>query len=242
MLSASQKDDESIVQFSGRLKRLVEECECTSRTVQAHKDYLVRDAVISRLRSGDIRARLLELEHSKAAIDSCISGACAIELSGDFSKSFRSAESSTVAAAKLFSQTTRQQPDRSGTSAAQQVANKLRPLCQFCVLKQHPRSKCPAKEDTCHKCSKAEHWPSVCRSTAAVLQQSSDDELQTAAILCSNGLLPAYLNVSIKFAGSTEQVQAMIDTGSTGSFISASTAAKYGLKFHCFPGGHKPLS
>ena len=92
VLSANQKDDESIVKFSGRLKRLVEDCECTSLTVQAHKDYLVRDASISGLRSDDIRARLLELEDSKADIDSCISLACAIELSSDFSKSFRSAE------------------------------------------------------------------------------------------------------------------------------------------------------
>ena len=37
LLSASSKDDESIVQFSGRLKRLVEDCECTRLTVQAHK-------------------------------------------------------------------------------------------------------------------------------------------------------------------------------------------------------------
>ena len=58
MLSASQKDDESILQFSRRLKRLVEDCECTSLTVQAHKEYLVRDALISGLRSDDIRATI----------------------------------------------------------------------------------------------------------------------------------------------------------------------------------------
>ena len=46
MLNASQKDDKSIVQFSGSLK-LIEDCESTSLTVQAHKDYLVRDALIS---------------------------------------------------------------------------------------------------------------------------------------------------------------------------------------------------
>ena len=116
-------------------------------------------------------------EDSNADIDICISFACAIELPSNFSKSFRSTESSTVAATKPFSQTTRRQHDRPGTSAAQQVLNKLRPRCRFCRLEQHPRSKCPADKDTCHKCSKAAHWASVCRSTAVVLQQSSDDKL-----------------------------------------------------------------
>ena len=118
-----------------------------------------------------------------------------------------------MAAAKSFSQTTRRQPDRPGTSAAQQDTNKFRRRCQFCGLKQHARSKCPAKKDTCHKSSKAGHWTSVCRSTAAVLQQSSDDEHETAAVLCSTGLPPANLNVIINFPGSNEQVQAMIDPG-----------------------------
>ena len=118
-----------------------------------------------------------------------------------------------MAAAKPFSQTTRRQPDRHGTFAAHQDANKLRRRCQFCGLKQQARSKCPAKKDTCHKCSKAGHWASVCSSTAAVLQQSSDDEHETAAVLCSTGLPPANLNVIINFPGSNEQVQVMIDPG-----------------------------
>ena len=147
LLSASQRDEESIVQFSGRLKRLVEDCECTSLTVQAHKDYLVRDAIISGIRSVDICSRLLELEDSKADIDKRTSPALANELSSDFSKSIRSAESSTVAATNPFAQTTQGQPDRPSTSAAQQVSNKPRPRCQFCCLKQHQRSKCPAKKE-----------------------------------------------------------------------------------------------
>ena len=61
MLSALQKENESIVQFSGRLKT-VEICECTSLTVQAHEDYLVRDALKIGLRCDDIQARLLELK------------------------------------------------------------------------------------------------------------------------------------------------------------------------------------
>ena len=51
MLSSSQKDNESNVEFPGRLKRLAEDCECTSLTVQARKDYSVRETLITGLRS-----------------------------------------------------------------------------------------------------------------------------------------------------------------------------------------------
>ena len=103
MLSASQKNDEPVVQFSGILKRLVEDSECTSLTVQAHKNYLIREALMPGLRSNDIRERLLKLEDYKVDIDSSLSLDrlhVLSELSSDISKSFRSAESSAVAAAK----------------------------------------------------------------------------------------------------------------------------------------------
>ena len=48
--------------------------------------------------------------------------------------------------------------------------------------------------------------------------------------MCSTVLPPANVNVTIKFALRYEKVQGMNDTWSTGSFISASTGAKYGLK------------
>ena len=70
----------------------------------------------------------------------------------------------------------------------------------------------------------------MCRSTAAVLQQSTDDEIETAAVWCSTDLPPAKLLVNINYAGSKKPVQAMIDSRSTGSCISTSTAAKNGLK------------
>ena len=85
MLSASRKDNESIVQYSGKLKRIVEDCECTSLIVQAHNDELLRDALTYVFRSDDNQARLLELEDSKDDCDSCISLACDTKLSSDFS-------------------------------------------------------------------------------------------------------------------------------------------------------------
>ena len=58
MLGASQKDEESIIQFSRKLKRFVEDCECTSLTGQAHKDYLLRDALKSGIMSNSVQCFL----------------------------------------------------------------------------------------------------------------------------------------------------------------------------------------
>ena len=46
-LSARQKEDETVTQFFGRLKRLVENCECADLDIQQHKDYLTRDALVA---------------------------------------------------------------------------------------------------------------------------------------------------------------------------------------------------
>ena len=112
---------------------------------------------------------------------------------------------------------------------ARQVSNKPRSRCQFCGIKLHPRSKCPDKNCTCQKGSKAGHCASVCRSIAAVLQTSPDDELETA-VLCSTGLLPVSLNISFNFRVSNQPVPAMIHNGFTSYFISFLTTAKYGLE------------
>ena len=53
----------------------------------------------------------MELEVSKADIDSCITLAGTIELSSNFSTSFLNAEALTVAATKPFSQTNWRHPD-----------------------------------------------------------------------------------------------------------------------------------
>ena len=134
---------------------------------------------------------------------------------------------------KIFRQSTRWQADQPGTTAAQQTLNKSRPRCHyecFLSLNQQPRSRCPAKKVTCLKCSKAGQWASVCKSTAASLQESSNDELETAAVLCSTGQPPANISVRLKFALSSEQVEAMLDMWSTCYFICAPTAVKYSLK------------
>ena len=157
--------------------------------IQEFENYLVRDALVSGLRSDYIRASLLELEDSKDNIDSCISLACAIDLSSDFSKAFRSAKSSIVAAAKPLFQTTLRHPDCLGTSL-----------------------RCPTGLE------QASFALLVLRSKTAPTHLMNSSRLPLFCVVLSCRL-PI-------FTGSNEKFQAMVDTGSTGSFISASTAAK----------------
>ena len=72
--------------------------------------------------------------------------------------------------------------------------------------------------------------PLPCCNSHLPESSASDDEIETAVVLCSTSRPPANLNVSLKIVGSMDPVQTMNDIWSIGSFISASRAAKYGLK------------
>ena len=100
LLSCRQKEGERIPDFIKRLKILVELCECKPLTAYVHKQLLLRDALVSGLRSDHVRARLLELDDTKS-VDDCIALANAVELSTDYSRSFRaetSEQSNSVSA------------------------------------------------------------------------------------------------------------------------------------------------
>ena len=81
--------------FFKRLQLLVEKCECSALTIQEHKNILLRDSLVSGLRSDIIRAKLLELTKAEASVDKCKSLAIAIEMSIDFPRSFFASGSST---------------------------------------------------------------------------------------------------------------------------------------------------
>ena len=222
LLSCAQKPGELISDYVKRLKILVHQCECNAITADEHKNLLLRDSLISGIASDQIRARLLELDDAHASLNECISLAMAIEISTDYSRSFRSpAEESDTALAitdgNYACSSQRPPPNDKTTFHSPRT-------CFFCGRGPHPRRSCPAREAMCHKCGKKGHWMAVCRS-----QSSTMDSTRTTAstFLCSiDSTKLLYSSISVNH---NHNVKALIDSGSSHSFITTELASKLKL-------------
>ena len=88
--------------------------------------------------------------------------------------------------------------------------------CEFCSQGQHPRSSCPARHARCDFCKIGGHFRPVCRKLLRL--SKANPTITTAAFTAS--LDPTV--VPVKICGMT--YNALIDTGSTYSFIDTKAA------------------
>ncbi|XP_055878884.1 uncharacterized protein LOC129925016 [Biomphalaria glabrata] len=102
--------------------------------------------------------------------------------------------------------------------------------CYFCGGAIHSRSKCPAKDAICNKCGKKGHYKKVCKSKlSTVYRHNSDSAAYTITASSSFSLSRAVMKIQVN----NITLDALIDTGSSDSYISASAVRKYRFKtFH----------
>jgi hypothetical protein len=158
-----QEFGESLDQFLQSLKQLSKDCNFKAATAEEYRDSSIRDSFISGLQSNHIRQRLLENKCLDLA--TAFDQARALEMAQQHSNSYSRADTTTVAAL--------QTNDAPPTALAEDAPergnlNTASSACYFCGRSRHPRSKCPAKDATCNKCSKTGHFSKVCRSTKMV--------------------------------------------------------------------------
>ena len=211
--------------FVKRLNILVEKCNCTALTIKQHKDSIIRDALIAGLHSDVIRARLLELNDSEASLSDCIARANAVKISTDFSKSFQNSFSVGTPTLNAV-QSVQPGPVVAATKQCNSSSQKHSHYdkCRFCGEAPHPRQKCPARNTNCLKCGKSGHWARVCQARVAACQSTV-----AHGMLCTIQPDASSVYYPVKINGK-ETLLALIDPGSTESFITAASAERLKLK------------
>lgn len=90
--------------------------------------------------------------------------------------------------------------------------------CWFCGNLHHPRRKCPARQVTCHKCSKTGHFAKMCHSSKSSTQSTA---IVNAVHTMSINNSPTLSSIKGK------KLKALIDNGSTDrSFINQKSRQK----------------
>uniref|UniRef100_A0A5S6QEB4 Retrotransposon gag domain-containing protein n=1 Tax=Trichuris muris TaxID=70415 RepID=A0A5S6QEB4_TRIMR len=150
-----QQPSESIDEFLRALKTLSTECSFKAVSAKQYQEELIRDAFVSGLRSQTIRQRLLDSKTCDLA--SCLDVARILESAQKSSEAFATplAHEATVSAAAAG---TPESDDADVHEETYADATQQKTVCFFCGLPKHPRSRCPAREATCHKRRKRGHY------------------------------------------------------------------------------------
>ncbi|VDQ17702.1 unnamed protein product [Trichobilharzia regenti] len=102
--------------------------------------------------------------------------------------------------------------------------------CFFCGNRRHPRSKCPARDAICKACGKQGHFQKVCRSAPSTKSPSSVNSIISSLVVASapQSLTDAVMQLTVN----GKSMQALVDTGSSESYISSSVVRKYNWKVY----------
>ena len=223
-----QQEGEGIDQYLQELVLLSKDCNFKSVSAVQNRDDCIRDAFINGLSSHSIRQRLLE--NKVLDLSAAIDQARPLDTAQRNSEMYSRSTGLTSAAAcgpepvaNTDSLSTSELTDGSSASIGKKMPGK----CYFCGGSRHPRYQCPARNSNCHKCSKQGHFAKVCRSA----QGTSTSPNQAAALSAISAATPDQLkNATVGILIDGKEATALIDTGSTESFISQDYTVKQRLK------------
>ena len=231
-----QKPGESLDEFLQTLHRLAKDCAFRPVTAAQYHEELVRDAFITGITSHSIRQRLLE--NKTLDLQSAFNQACSLDQAQRNSETYDPIHVAATAEqpdGRTFSQPNSgaEQPDRrtfpqpnsepNPSNSTGSLAASYGKNCYFCGKASHNRKFCPARYVVCNHCSRVGHYSRVCKSPPA--------KPVTASLLCtSTGGSPQSLSQAITKVNLNGHVlNALLDSGSSESFISRNVALKLNL-------------
>ena len=224
LASRRQQAGETLDEYLRALKVLSKDCNFKAVTAVQHCEEFIRDAFINGLQSPSIRQRLLE----NKTLD--------LATMFDQARALDSAQKNSESYGDLGAPSSRllnaaHGHDSESEPVVAPVMAAITAKCYFCGLQRHPRSKCPAREATCHKCQKKGHFAKVCRSSGASASVTPSDHVILATLTSAatpSVLSKAVTSVSINGA----KAEGLIDSGSSESFIHPDLVKRLSLPIH----------
>jgi len=220
-----QQSGQSIDDFLLSLEELAKECDFQAVDAEKYRDESIRGSFIAGLSSSTIRERLLE--NSELSLQQALDQARALESAHRNANSYANASSSLNAVDDLKISPLKVDYVQDDIHNAAITKSKTNFSCYFCGGSRHERAKCPARSSQCNTCGKMGHFSRVCRSNRTHL----------STICTTNPTLAVTKNDQISIARSSMDVylghskfRALVDTGSTSSFIQKSIVQSMSLK------------
>ena len=240
-----QEAEQSIDSYYQKLRSLAKDCEFTEVTKDVHECEAIREAFISGLQSVEIRQRLLESD--KNELSEIHSLARSLEVARVQAQSYSHGMSLN---AIPESQVNDCDHDKEHDDIAAATSGS-RWSCWFCGghSRHSKREECPAFNVKCNSCGIKGHFQKVCNNTSKSRGQGqsrnqqrrnsqprhsqSQDMTSSALNHITLAAAPPGLSRSIrKVIVNGKELEALIDSGSSVSFISLTSIRKHGWKLH----------
>ena len=224
LATRKQQGSESVDQYVLAVKLMAKDCVFKAVTAEQYAEEAVRDSFISGLSSSVIRQRLLE--KLSLTLEEAVQQARSLELAqlnADMYVSPSTSGCHSTAVAVIDPRVSKDSEEVSASAKATAATKN----CFYCGSSFHPRYFCPARNATCHKCGKKGHFASVCQAAgagrnwpgASAAKVSSMTTASTSPLHCAT--IPADIN--------EVRVEALVDSGSTSSFINPIVASRLSL-------------
>ena len=223
LASRKQQPGESIDSFVQTLRLLSQDCNFAAVSAEDNRSEYIRDAFISGLSSTEIRQRLLE--NVQLTLQSAVDQARALETAKQNADLyFQPLEHANA----IQNSITPQIEDKHCAAITKFSQGK----CFFCGRSRHARNSCPARDAKCYGCGKQGHWNKVCRSQKISNSRNSDSRQTSASIIpnLSAAVCSSLQKSSMKVMVNNVQADALVDTGSTESFINKNFAETSRIK------------
>lgn len=220
----SQTAGESINEFFDSLHQLAKECDFEAVDAHTHRQIRIRDAFINGLESASIRQRLLE--NDNITLQRSLELALSLHQAREHTNRLDYKEQLSAVPKVNDGELSESKSSKESASVTKSGQSTPKKYCYFCGGNYHNREKCPAKEAECYNCNKKGHFARVCRSRkSTTCSLTGDSTLSSVVAGFPKSLQPSVIEATIKGI----KVQALMDTGSSESFIKSNLCKKLNL-------------